>query len=114
MLDDATLLRRYATDRSESAMAELVGRHLNFVYAAALRQTNGDVHLAEDVTQTVFTDLARKAASLSSHSTLTGWLYTSTRFAVSKAIRGNRRRKQREQEAHAMQELNHDAGNNAE
>jgi hypothetical protein len=50
MMDDATLLRRYAQNRAESDFAELVRPHLNFVYSAALRQVNGDAHLAQDVT----------------------------------------------------------------
>ncbi len=41
MTGDAELLRRYALDHSQAAFAELVHRHLPFVYAAALRQTNG-------------------------------------------------------------------------
>ena len=64
MTPDSELLGRYAGTRSEDAFAELVRRHVNLVYSAALRQVNGDAHLAQDVAQTVFTDLARKAGSL--------------------------------------------------
>jgi RNA polymerase sigma factor (sigma-70 family) len=104
MMDDTTLLRRYAQDRSGSDFAELVRRHLNLVYSAALRQVNGDTHLAQDVTQLVFTDLARKAAKLADHRVLAGWLFTSTRFAAANLLRGERRRQVREQEALIMQE----------
>jgi RNA polymerase sigma factor (sigma-70 family) len=104
MLDDATLLRRYAQDRTERDFAELVHRHLNLVYSAALRQVNGDTHLAEDVSQQVFTDLARKAASLTGHRVLAGWLFTSTRFTAAKLVRGEQRRRSREQEAELMAE----------
>src|SRR4051812_40905954 len=105
MNDDRELLRRYAEDRSEPAFAELVQRHLRLVYHAALRQCGGDVHRAEDVTQAVFTDLARKAATLARRPVLVGWLYTSTRFAAAHAVRGEARRQKREQEAHAMTEI---------
>jgi RNA polymerase sigma factor (sigma-70 family) len=104
MMDDATLLRRYAHDRSEDDFAELVRRHLNLVYSAALRQVNGDTHLAQDVAQLVFTDLARKAAKLADHRVLAGWLFTSTRFAAANLVRGERRRQIREQEALVMQD----------
>jgi RNA polymerase sigma factor (sigma-70 family) len=97
MTPDSELLRRYAGTHSEEAFAELVGRHINLVYSAALRQVNGDAHLAQDVTQTVFTDLARKAAPLSRRSTLTGWLYTSAHFAAAKAVRAENRRRDREE-----------------
>ena len=88
MTPDSELLGRYARTRSEDAFAELLRRHVNLVYSAALRQVNGDAHLAKDVSQTVFADLARKAASLardgdaSSPKSLTGWLYTSAHFAA--------------------------------
>lgn len=108
MIDDAELLHRYAAEDDQEAFAELVRRHVNLVHSAALRQTNGDAHLAQDVTQTVFADLARKAGSLASHRVLAGWLFTSTRFAASKMIRGERRRQAREQEAHTMEELTRD------
>lgn len=108
MTPDCELLRRYAETNSEEAFAELVRRHLDLVYSAALRQVNGDAPLAQDVTQTVFTDLARKAESLSRRPVLTGWLYTSAHFAAAKAVRAEVRRRAREQEAQTMRELLHD------
>lgn len=108
MIDDLALLRRYLEDRSEASFAELVRRHLNLVYFAALRQVDGDAALAEEVTQSVFVDLARKAAELVRRPTITGWLYTSTRFAALKARRAEQRRQVREEKAHVMNELTRD------
>jgi RNA polymerase sigma factor (sigma-70 family) len=105
MIPDGELLRRYAETNSESAFTELVKRHLALVYSAALRQVNGDAHLAQDVAQTVFADLARKAASLAGRPVLTGWLYTSAHFAAAKAVRAEQRRHTREEEAHLMNQL---------
>lgn len=61
MTTDVELLRRYATENAEDAFGELVRRHLGLVYFSALRQLGGDEHLAKDIAQSVFTDLARKA-----------------------------------------------------
>ncbi len=108
MNDDPELLRRYADERAEDAFAEIVRRHIGLVYNAALRQT-GDASLAEDVTQVVFTDLARKAGGLAGRASIAGWLFTSARFAATKAKRGERRRQAREQEIFAMHELTHDS-----
>jgi len=108
MNDDSALLRRYAREGAENAFAEIVRRHVNFVYSAALRQVNGDAHLAADVTQLVFADLARKADLVAAHRVVAGWLFTSTRYAAAKLVRGEQRRRVREQEAQLMQELNHD------
>jgi len=105
MLNDAELLRAYADEKSESAFGELVRRHVNLVYSIALRQCGGDAHLAEDVAQKVFTDLARKAGQLSGYAVLGGWLYRSAQFAASDVVRAERRRRAREQEASAMQNL---------
>jgi len=104
MSTDAELLREYAEQGSEAAFAEIVRRYVNLVYATSLRLANNDTALAEDVVQSVFTDLARKVEELRSHSTLAGWLHTSAYYATAKAIRGEQRRRRREQEASTMNE----------
>jgi len=101
MVEDAELLARYAGQRSESAFAELVRRHLNVVHATALRLAGGDAHLAQDITQTVFIELARQAPRLAGKP-LAGWLHTTTRFTAAKTVRSEVRRRQREQESCAM------------
>ena len=99
MLDDATLLRDYSENRSEQAFAELVRRHTNLVYSAALRRTGGDVHRAQDVVQFVFNELARKPDPVARHPVLVGWLHTATRNAAINAARAERRRQLYEQQA---------------
>ena len=103
--NDNELLRRYLSHRSEAAFAELVERYLGLVYSAALRQVGGDAPAAEDLTQAVFIDLARKDASLLRHPTLAGWLYTSTRYLAANARRAALRRRALEQSAQVMNEL---------
>ncbi|HUC84743.1 MAG TPA: DUF6263 family protein [Candidatus Acidoferrales bacterium] len=105
MNDDLALLRDYARNRSEPAFATLVERHIGLVYSSALRQVR-DPHLAEDVTQAVFIILARKAASLDDHTILSGWLCRTARYAGANALTIQRRRQQREQEAHMQSMLN--------
>lgn len=108
MTDDSELLRRYVRERSESAFTELVQRKAGLVYSAALRQVGGDTLLAQDVSQSVFIDLARKAAQLVDRPILTSWLYTCTRYAALNALRANQRRHIREQEAQAMEDIERD------
>src|SRR5215510_77293 len=105
MDDDRQLLRCYAADGSEAAFGELVARHVNLVYSAALRRTGGDAHLAQDVAQLVFTDLARKARSLPKDVLLSGWLHRASRFAAAQLMRTEHRRQAREQEAAMMNTL---------
>ena len=50
------------------------------VHAAALRQTRGDAHLADDVTQAVFIVLARRAETIAIDC-LPAWLLTTARPA---------------------------------
>jgi len=105
MIPDSALLGQYAESHDEAAFAELVRRHIDLVYSVALRQANGDTHLAQDATQAVFVDLARKARSLAGRETLAGWLHTSARFAAGNAVRGEVRRRVREHEAVTMHEI---------
>jgi RNA polymerase sigma factor (sigma-70 family) len=99
MTDDAELLRSYAADRSEPAFAELVGRHVDLVYSAALRQMGGDHHRAQEVTQMVFIDLARKAAALHRHPVLAAWLHRSTYYGAAALRRREGRRQKYERAA---------------
>lgn len=98
-VSDAQLLREYVDHDQEAAFREIVMRHTDAVYSAALRQT-GSPDLARDVAQSVFTDLARKAPSLvralGENASLLGWLYRSTRFAALNQWRDDHRRQARE------------------
>lgn len=105
MIDDMDLVRQYARCRSEEAFSTLVTRHVNLVYSVALRQVR-DPHLAEEITQTVFVILARKAASLGSKTVISGWLYRTTRYAAAKALTLRHRRQGREQEAYMQSQSN--------
>ena len=99
---DAQLLREYAEGGSEAGFREIVVRHTDVLYSAALRQVSSP-DLARDVVQSVFTDLARNAQSLTrtptGNSSLLGWLYRSTRFAALNQLRDDRRRQVRERQA---------------
>lgn len=101
---DSQLLRAYAEHRSEPAFAELVRRHVDFVYSAALRMVC-DSHLAQDVTQGVFVALAKNVAQLTDRPALSGWLHRTAQNIAAQTVRTDVRRRAREQEAAAMNEL---------
>jgi RNA polymerase sigma factor (sigma-70 family) len=103
MIEDSELLRRYVKNRSQEAFTELVRRHVGLVYSCAFRRVGSDSHLAEDVAQIVFSDLARKGPCLLGRPSLSGWLYVSTQLASAELVRNERRRKTREEEASSMQ-----------
>jgi len=104
-LNEMDLLREYADSGSETAFTGLVQRHINLVYSVALRYT-GNSPDAQDVTQAVFIILAQKAASLRQRTTLTGWLYETTRFTGIRQLRNKARQQAREQEAYMQSNLN--------
>src|SRR5205814_4210403 len=87
-LSDQQLLLDYAEHRSELAFAELVRRHVDFVYSAALRMVR-DPQLAEDVTQGVFIALSQQARRLTDHPILTGWLHRTAQNIAAKTIRSD-------------------------
>jgi RNA polymerase sigma factor (sigma-70 family) len=101
---DQQLLRDYTDCRSEAAFSELVRRHIDFVYSAALRMVC-DPHLAEDVTQGVFVAFAKNAAHLTNRPVLSGWLHRTAQNIAAQTVRTIERRRAREQEAVAMNEL---------
>src|SRR5689334_11540665 len=103
-LTDQQLLLEYTGHRSEAAFAELVRRHVDFVYSAALRMVR-DPHLAEDVTQAVFIALYQQAPRLTDRPVLSGWLHRTSQNLAAKTIRSDVRRRAREKEAMAMNEL---------
>jgi RNA polymerase sigma factor (sigma-70 family) len=98
---DADLLRQYAGTGSEPAFAALVQRHLDLVYSAAWRQVRC-AHLAKEVAQSVFIDLARNAASIRPGTPLVAWLHVVSRRTAIDIIRRESRRQSREQQAAAM------------
>jgi RNA polymerase sigma factor (sigma-70 family) len=111
MNDCQKLLADYVATGSESAFRELVTRYVNLVCSTANRLVGGDAHLAQDVAQTVFVDLARKARTLPHDVMLGGWLHRDTCFVASHLMRGERRRQLREQQAvtmNAMQDHSED------
>ncbi|HZR16972.1 MAG TPA: sigma-70 family RNA polymerase sigma factor [Verrucomicrobiae bacterium] len=105
MATDNELLREYARSASEAAFAELVHRHVSMVYSTALRETDGDAPLAQDLTQLVFVELSRKAASLIRHPALAGWLYTCVRWTAANTRRAEDRRQRRQLEYQTMSQL---------
>jgi uncharacterized protein (TIGR03435 family) len=103
---DMELLRQYVHRDSEEAFATLVRRHVNMVYCAALRKT-GKPDAAEEITQAVFSILAKKAGGLREKTILSGWLYQTARLTAASFLRTEIRRIRREQEAY-MQSLSNE------
>ncbi|MEO5959901.1 MAG: sigma-70 family RNA polymerase sigma factor, partial [Opitutaceae bacterium] len=92
------LLRRYLREDSQDAFALLVRRHVDLVYSAALRQVR-QPHLAEEVVQAVFVDLARQARTLPDDQPLSAWLYVVTRRTAIDVVRREVRRRAGEEAA---------------
>src|SRR3989442_13453889 len=89
--NDLDLLREFTRDQSQDAFTALVQRHLSLVYCAALRQVRSP-QLAEEVAQSVFTDLARNADRLKPDTILTAWLYQVARRTAIDVVRREARR----------------------
>ena len=90
-MDDLELLKEWADRGSDEAFRSLVERHVNLVYSVARRSVPTS-HQAEEITQTVFIILARKARNLSSQTILAGWLYRTARYAAAQMLRAESRR----------------------
>src|SRR5690348_14692344 len=96
-MSDIDLLRQHR-EGSPTAFADLVKRHIPWVYGMARRQVR-DPHLADDITQAAFILLHRKAPNFPADGALIRWLHQTTWYAARVAQRNAARRKQRESEA---------------
>jgi len=102
---DLELVQNYLRNGSQKAFSALVSRHLNLVFSAALRQMRSP-QLAEEVCQSVFSDLAQSAAQLKPDTILTAWLYEVTRRTAIDVVRRESRRQRREKAAFELTAMN--------
>src|SRR6476659_9385826 len=104
-MDDNELLRQWVERVSDEAFRQVVERHINLVYSAARRMVRSPER-AQEVAQTVFIILSRKAHRLRSQVVLTGWLYRTTRHAAAQMLRSEGRRQHRHDELMKFDEGN--------
>jgi RNA polymerase sigma factor (sigma-70 family) len=99
---DAELLRDFNQSQNDAAFAQLVRRHINVVYSAAVRETR-EHHLAQDVVQATFIVFSRKAQSIRAEM-LTGWLFK-TALNIARNANTMRHRRQRYEQAASEESL---------
>jgi RNA polymerase sigma factor (sigma-70 family) len=95
---DFEALQQFVRRGDQAAFAELARRHLDLVYATALRKV-GDEGGAEEVAQSVLIALAKKAWRFAPGDSLPAWLYRATLLEGNQWLRAEVRRKRREQMA---------------
>jgi RNA polymerase sigma-70 factor (ECF subfamily) len=86
---DAELVNA-ARDGDREALETLIRRHLDAVYAHALRFF-GDAHSAQDATQEVFIKVYRSLADFDGRSAFSTWLFRVTRNVCLDMFRAGRR-----------------------
>ncbi|HEY7308762.1 MAG TPA: sigma-70 family RNA polymerase sigma factor [Gemmataceae bacterium] len=90
-LPDRELLERFASGHDESAFAALIQRHGGLVLSVARRILH-DAQAAEDVFQSTFLTLARRAGSIRKGGAVAAWLYgVAARLATQTRVRDRRR-----------------------
>jgi RNA polymerase sigma factor (sigma-70 family) len=102
-MTDSEAISEFAAAGSQAAFELLVSRYVNLVYSAAYRQIGFRAD-AEDVTQDVFSVLARKAPSLAGHRLLGPWLLRVTRHVSLDHLKRETRWRRREQRAAIMKD----------
>lgn len=107
-MTDRELLQAYAEGNDERAFDALVEKHLGFVYGVAHRLL-GNHHLSEEVSQHVFCALAAESRRWAGIASVQAWLYGTTRHKTMMLLRGESRRRKRENCASEMMpsETNH-------
>src|SRR5580658_5176138 len=101
-MNDWELVSAYVQG-DDRAFEGLVAKYFRMVYSMAARQVD-DPHLAEEVAQSVFIILSRKAGKLSSGVSVCGWLLQTTRFVSRDAVKMRQRRQQNEQALPAVEQ----------
>lgn len=99
-MTDVELLQKHR-EGCEQALAELVRRHLGWIYGVARRRIR-DAHLAEDIAQAVFILLHRKGPRFVEDRAMMGWLHKTTCYATAVAMKSLQRRRRRETRAAAL------------
>ncbi len=95
---DFELLQRFARHGEQRAFADVVRRHLDLVFATALRKV-GDAGGAQEISQNVFSVLARKAWRFAPDDSLPAWLHKTALLESKFWLRGELRRRRREETA---------------
>ena len=90
-MTDAELLHQFTSRQDEAAFRALVDRYTGLVYHTAWRCTS-DAELSRELSQSVFTLLAQKAARLDAGQGLAGWLHRTATLAAHNARRRETRR----------------------
>lgn len=85
------LLKAYVQYQSEDAFRDLVVSTLDMVYSSSLRMVHGTPHLAEAIALSAYSELARKAPSLSKDVELASWLRERTCKIAVKILRAEGR-----------------------
>ena len=93
---DFEWLQQFARAGSQTAFRDLVRRHIDLVFATALRKI-GDAGGAEEISQNVFGVLAKKAWQFAPDDSLPAWLHKTTLLESQAWQRGDMRHRQREQ-----------------
>jgi RNA polymerase sigma factor (sigma-70 family) len=95
---DFELLQRFTRYGEQAAFSDVVRRHLNLVFATALRKV-ADAGGAQEISQNVFSALARKAWRFAPDDSLPAWLHKTALLESKSWLRGELRRRRREQTA---------------
>jgi RNA polymerase sigma factor (sigma-70 family) len=95
---DFELLQAFVRRADQSAFAVLIRRHLDLVYGTAWRRVD-DPATAQELAQDVFTALARAAWKFSPDDSLPAWLHRTALLKSKQWLRGELRRRRREQSA---------------
>ncbi len=95
---DFEWLQQFTRTGNQGAFRDLVRRHIDLVFATAQHKV-GDAGGAQEISQNVFSILARKAWQFAADDSLPAWLHKTTILESKLWLRGEMRRRRREQTA---------------